>query len=68
MTRTCTISKKCHKIWYLYILRERETHTERERERERERDRVIMKVKKHFHLKRFNISLLQLRFSVLIEI
>ena len=27
--------------------------------------RVIMKVKKHFHLKRFNVSLLQLSFSVL---
>ena len=30
--------------------------------------RVIMKVKKHFYLKRFDVTLLQLRFSVLIHI
>ena len=50
---------------YLWRFDERERERERERE---ERERVIMKVKKHFQLKRFNISLLQLRFSVLIEI
>ena len=27
--------------------------------------RIIMKVKKHFYLKHFDVSLLQLRFSVL---
>ena len=38
---------------------------EREGERERGRERVIMKVKKHFYLKRFDVSLPQLRLSMI---